>query len=300
MEKVISFFKSITATFYFNFFELNKVHFGPAKVGEDLNSKFESVSKSFDPRVVQRAPPLSPLPSARRLRAAADRVLPLFVTGAGPHCPRCRAPSPTFKIRRSPPASIFSSAPHSSHHRTATHLLLTPLPLVHVGHQSAAADFTLNRSHRHRLSPTLVSSICVASSTSTESRLTFPLIPRCCRRSSPPLRVIRVPPQLKNLTAPPHLCPSPWTTCSGEPRYPLPCPDASPRCPGRGGEDLIDREAADELRGPHHRAACAPCSAPAQPAGPGRASKALGRSRPTTVHFFLPIFLFVLHFQKIV
>jgi hypothetical protein len=94
MEKVISFFKSITATFYFNFFELNKVHFGPAKVGEDLNSKFESVSKSFDPRVVQRAPPLSPLPSARRLRAAADRVLLLFVTGRRPPLPTLPRPLP--------------------------------------------------------------------------------------------------------------------------------------------------------------------------------------------------------------
>jgi hypothetical protein len=66
--------------------------------------------------------------------------------------------------------------------------------------------------------------------------------------------VTGLPPPLKNLVAPPHLHPSPWTARSGEPRYPPPCPAVSPRCPGRGAEDLIDREAANALRGQRHRA----------------------------------------------
>jgi hypothetical protein len=81
-----------------------------------------------------------------------------------------------------------------------------------------------------------MSSIRAAYSTSTEPRLTFPLMPRCYRRSLPPPRVTEVLPSFKNLTTPPHLHPLPWTAHSGEPRSPPPCPTASLWCPCREGE----------------------------------------------------------------
>jgi hypothetical protein len=72
--------------------------------------------------------------------------------------------------------------------------------------------------------PISVSSTCAASSTLTEPRLTFPLLPQCCRRSPPPPWVIEGHHHHRSAAAPPVFATSPMTHHYGEPPPSYSCP----------------------------------------------------------------------------
>jgi hypothetical protein len=77
--------------------------------------------------------------------------------------------------------------------------------------------------------------------------------------------------------------PSPSTRRWGEDLVAPPCLATSPRCPSRGGEDLVDREATDEPRRPRHRACThdTVTTRGAAPAGMGRWARPKVGSRAT-------------------
>jgi hypothetical protein len=105
----------------------------------------------------------------------------------GTLAPPARARRPWCRpqlVARPLPSPFHRMATPQPHCPSRCPPLLAPLPLVQASRRGTAR-FTRNQS-RH-----------AASSTSTGPRLTFPLLPRCCRRSPPKPKVTEVPPPLK-------------------------------------------------------------------------------------------------------
>jgi hypothetical protein len=139
-------------------------------------------------------------------------------TGPLPPRPPLHATAPAIKgvgHRRRPlfsPTPLFNS-------QGARAMCLWPLPLVQAGRRGTVG-FVRNQSRRNRLSPILVSSTRTTSPTSIGPRLTFPLLPRCYRRSPTPLRVTGGYHHCRSTTAPPVSAASPMTHNYGEPHPP--------------------------------------------------------------------------------
>jgi hypothetical protein len=184
--------------------------------------------------------------------------------------PPFSSPSPVFipcRARPSPPAPL-ASCPLRRHHHT-----------------------TGNQSRHHRFSTPSVSSAAPPSSFSFGPHLT-PVHFLVLQDVTAVAVAIGGAPRHQNAVAEAAPSPSSLTHYCSEDLVVPPCSATSPRCPSRGGEDLVDREAVSEPRGDHapRRAGERATSA----AGLGQQAEAVGRSRPATVRgFFIFVFFYI-------